>query len=68
MKHQLVSVTGFKAKCVALLNQIAEEGGAVTVTKRGQPMATVVRAKRKPFRSSEGILAGKVKIIGDIVN
>ena len=68
MKDQTISVTEFKAKCIGLLNRIAEEGGTVTVTKRGKPLATVARAKRKPFRSSEGILAGKVKIIGDIVN
>jgi len=68
MKHQVVSVTEFKAKCIGLLNQVAEEGGTVTVTKRGKPLATVARAKQKPFRSSEGILAGKVKIVGDIVN
>jgi prevent-host-death family protein len=68
MKHQIVSATEFKAKCLALLNQISEEGGTVTVTKRGRPMATVGPVKRKPFKSSEGILAGKVKIIGDIVN
>ncbi len=40
----------------------------MTVTKRGRPLATVARAKRKPFKSSEGILAGKVKIVDDIVN
>ena len=68
MKHQIVSVTEFKAKCLALLDQIGQEGGTLTVTKRGQPLATVRPVKKKPFRSSEGILAGKVKIIGDIVN
>ncbi|HTB10771.1 MAG TPA: type II toxin-antitoxin system prevent-host-death family antitoxin [Bryobacteraceae bacterium] len=68
MKHRIVSATEFKAKCLALLDQVAEEGGTVTVTKRGRPVATVVRAKQRPFRSSEGILAGKVKIVGDIVN
>jgi prevent-host-death family protein len=68
MKHQFVSVTEFKAKCIGLLNQVAEEGGTVTVTKRGRPLATVARPKQKPFRSSEGILAGKVRIVGDIVN
>jgi antitoxin (DNA-binding transcriptional repressor) of toxin-antitoxin stability system len=68
MKHQIVSVTVFKAKCLALFNQIAEEGGTVTVTKRGKPLATVQRAKKTPFRSSEGILAGKGKIVGDIIN
>jgi len=68
MKHQVVSATEFKAKCLALMDRIAEEGGTVTVTKRGRPIATLGPVKRKRFRSSEGILAGKVKIIGDIVN
>jgi prevent-host-death family protein len=68
MKHQIVSATEFKAKCLALMEQIAQEGGSVTVTKRGRPMATMGPVKRRPFKSSEGILAGKVKIVGDIVN
>jgi prevent-host-death family protein len=66
MKHQVVSATEFKAKCLALLNQIAEEGGTVTVTKRGRPMATMGPVKRRPFKSSEGALIGKVKIVGDL--
>jgi prevent-host-death family protein len=68
MKHQIVSATEFKAKCLALMDQIAEEGGTVTVTKRGKPMATVGPVKRKPFKSSEGALIGKGRIVGDIVN
>ncbi len=68
MKHEIVSATEFKAKCLALLAQVDRQGGTVTVTKRGRPVATLGPVKRKPFRSSEGILAGKVKIIGDIVN
>jgi antitoxin (DNA-binding transcriptional repressor) of toxin-antitoxin stability system len=68
MKHQTISVTEFKAKCLSLFDRIDQEGGTLTVTKRGRPLAIVERVKRKPFRSSEGILAGKVKIIGDIVN
>jgi prevent-host-death family protein len=68
VKHRTVSATEFKAKCLAIMDQIAHEGGTVTVTKRGQPMATVGPVKRRPFKSSEGILAGKVKIVGDIVN
>ena len=66
MKHQTVSVTEFKAKCLALLDQIGQEGGTLTVTKRGRPLATVGPVKRKPFKSSEGILAGKIKIVGDL--
>jgi hypothetical protein len=68
MKHQIVSVTEFKAKCLAFFDQIDQEGGTLIVTRRGRPLVTVQRAKKAPFRSSEGILAGKVKIVGDIVN
>jgi prevent-host-death family protein len=68
VKHRTVSATEFKAKCLAIMDQIAHEGGTVTVTKRGRPMATVGPVKRRPFKSSEGILAGNVKIVGDIVN
>jgi prevent-host-death family protein len=68
MKHEIVSATEFKAKCLALLAQVDRQGATITVTKRGRPVATLGPVKRKPFRSSEGILAGKVKIIGDIVN
>ena len=68
MKHQVISVTEFKAKCLALLDQIAQKGGTLTVTKRGRPLATVGPVKKRPFKSSEGILTGKVKIVGDIAN
>jgi len=66
MKHQIVSATEFKAKCLGLMEQIAEEGGTVTVTKRGRPMVTMGPVKRKPFKSTEGALIGKVKIVGDL--
>ena len=66
--NRTVSATEFKAKCLALLDEIDERGGTITVTKRGRPVATVKPAPKKRWKSSEGILAGKVKIIGDIVN
>ena len=68
MSHRIIAATEFKAKCLALLDEIDEEGGTITVTKRGRPVATISRAKKQVFRSPAGILAGKGKIIGDIVN
>jgi antitoxin (DNA-binding transcriptional repressor) of toxin-antitoxin stability system len=63
-----MSVSEFKAKCLALLDEIGQQGGTITVTKRGRPLATVGRAKRAPWKSPAGIWAGKVKIVGDIVH
>jgi len=68
MRNQVVSATEFKAKCLGYLAEIDEHGGTITITKRGRPMAKVTRTKRKPFRNPEGLFAGKIKIVGDIVN
>jgi len=68
MKNRIVVVTEFKAKCLAFFDEIEEHGGTIIVTKRGRPVATVSPAKKPAFKSSAGILAGKGKIIGDIVN
>ena len=68
MKHRLVSATEFKAKCLALLDEVDARGGTITVTKRGRPVATVAPVKKQPWKSPKGSLVGKVKISGDIVN
>ena len=63
-----VAISEFKAKCLALLDEIEEHGGTITVTKRGRPVATVSAARKPVWKSSAGVLAGKGKILGDIVN
>ena len=68
MKNRVIAATEFKAKCSALLDEIDNHGGTITVTRRGRPIATISAAKKPPFKSPSGILAGKVKITGDIVN
>lgn len=64
----MVSATEFKAHCLALLDEVHEGGGTITVTKRGKPVATVGPAAKGKWKSPAGILAGKVKIAGDLVN
>jgi len=68
MKSRVIGATEFKAKCLALLDEIEEHGGTITVTKRGRPVATVSAARKPVWKSSAGVLAGKGKILGDIVN
>ena len=65
MRKQTVSVTEFKAKCLALLDDIGEHGGTITITKRGRPLATVGPARKRAWTSPEGSLAGKVKLPPD---
>lgn len=37
-----VTATQFKARCLALLDEVAGGGGELVVTKRGKPVARVV--------------------------
>lgn len=37
-----VSASQFKARCLALLDEVAESGAELVVTKRGRPVARVV--------------------------
>ncbi len=68
MKNRQVTATEFKAKCLALLDEVNEQRETITITKRGRPVATLQPVKRKPWKSLEGIWAGKLEIVGDIVN
>jgi prevent-host-death family protein len=67
MPHRVVSVTEFKAKCLALLDDIGERGGTITITKRGRPLATVRPARRTPWKSLEGAWVGKVTLTEDLL-
>lgn len=68
MKHRVVSATEFKANCLALLDEIEDQGGRITVTKRGRPVATVAPVSKRPWKSPKGAWAGKVTIVGDLAS
>ena len=68
MKNRTVSATEFKAKCLAYLDEIEQNGGPITITRRGRPVAVLGRARRAAWKSPRNSLAGKVRIVGDIVN
>jgi len=64
----VITATEFKARCLALLDEVDERGSTIIVTKRGRPVATLKSAERKRWKSPLGAWAGKVEITGDIVN
>ncbi len=57
--------SAFKARCLAVMNDIQATGEPVIVTKRGKPVVKIV-----PITPEKddifGFMAGKAKIIGDI--
>jgi prevent-host-death family protein len=57
--------SAFKARCLAVMDDIQATGEPVIVTKRGKPVVKVVPIK--PEKDDIfGFMAGKAKIIGDI--
>lgn len=68
MANRIVTASEFKARCLALLDEVEDAGEVVTVTKRGRPVATLNPIDKKPWKSPKGDWVGKVEIVGDIVN
>ena len=56
----------FKAQCLAIMDQVLRSGEPVLITKHGKPVAKLVAAE-KQADDIFGYMAGKVKIVGDIV-
>ena len=67
MKARTVTATEFKAKCLAILDEV-EQGAVVTVTRRGKPVAELKSPKPVKWKSPADSWKGKMKITGDIVN
>ena len=57
----------FKAKCLAILDEVQATGQSITITKRGKPVATVSAvAEKTPSAPLFGMMKGTIKILGDI--
>lgn len=65
---RVVTATEFKAKCLNILDEIAQKGSKITVTRRGRPIAVVGPAPADSWKSPENSWAGKITIVGDIVD
>ena len=62
-----VKASEFKAKCLALLDEVAASGHRLVITKNGKPVADVV-PHRMPKRSPFGLWNDSAKITGDIMS
>jgi prevent-host-death family protein len=56
----------FKAQCLAIMDQVLRSGEPVVVTKHGKPVVKLLPAETRAD-DIFGYMAGKVKIVGDIV-
>jgi prevent-host-death family protein len=74
MSTQVVTVTDFKANSASYLEALEKDARAITITRRGRPVAVLSPAakpekvKKAAWGSMRKKYAGKIEIIGDIVN
>ena len=61
-----IKASEFKAKCLKIMDEVAESGESVVITKHGVPITELVPAKRRPD-TVVGALKGTVVIHGDII-
>jgi prevent-host-death family protein len=62
-----IKASEFKAKCLALIDEVAASGDKFIITKNGEPLAELVPHRPKK-RSPFGIWEGSAKITGDVVS
>jgi prevent-host-death family protein len=61
-----INAAAFKARCLALIDEVAESGQSLTVTKRGKAKVQIVPVREKA-KTLWGATKGTFKIHGDIV-
>jgi prevent-host-death family protein len=67
VKVRSIPAGEFKAKCLALMDEVERTGQPLVITKRGKPVARLVPESSAP-KSLFGIMKGTVIITGDIIS
>jgi len=57
----------FKAKCLKLMDEVAEHNGEIVITKNKMPVAKLVPASKRP-ETLFGRDLGRIKILGEIID
>ena len=60
-----VKASEFKAKCLKLMDEVAETGKEIVITKNGRPVSRLIPHHERP-ETLFGIDKGKLEIVGDI--
>ncbi len=62
-----VAISEFKAKCLALLEQVQKTRKPIRITRFGKPVAEVVPASADAPAEWMGSMQDSIEILGDIV-
>jgi prevent-host-death family protein len=67
-EEKVIAAGQFKARCLALIDQVSRTHQVITITKRGKPVARLVPLEEEKPRKLFGFFAGHVVEEGDIVS
>jgi prevent-host-death family protein len=62
-----VAAADFKANCLRLMDEVAQQRRPIIITKRGKPVAKLVPVETETI-DLFGRMVGSIKICGDIIN
>jgi len=65
-KPRQIAAASFKANCLRLMEEVAQQRTPLVITKRGKPIAKLVPIDDEPI-DLFGYMAGTIKICGDII-
>ena len=64
---RMIKASEFKTKCLKLMDEVADSGVEIVITKNGRPVSRLV-----PYRDEEpsmfGRDRGRIRILGDIIS
>ena len=67
MSNRTISASRFKAECLGLLDEVAETGQELVITKRGRPVARVAAVEHAPsLRGSVKFLVSDEELIAPL--
>ena len=66
-RSKIIKASEFKAKCLSLMDEVANDGRELVITKNQKPVAKLVPCYQRP-KTLLGIDKDKIKIKGDIVS
>ena len=61
-----IEASEFRVKCLKLMDEVADSGQEIVITKNGRPVSRLVPYREKP-KSLFGIDRGRFTIVGEIV-
>ena len=60
-----IKASEFKARCLKLMDEVADNGAEIVITKNGRPVSRLIPWRKKPD-TLFGIDRGKLEILGDV--